>query len=188
MKEAELKPPYHSFLPGFNFIPDSSASSLVPNGARRMGNRGCPQFITVPLGCSFLLMFLPCSSIRSFPQPTALNALLQRRSFPQLLLFTNYSSTCLFHRTQSFRKRLLHRPTVPARKPAPAWALHGLSLPSGHLHLLQCGVSPWAVVWISVLMWSSTRRFYLLHQGPLCGLQGNLWSTAWSTPSPLFLL
>lgn len=34
----------------------------------------------------------------------------------------NCSSTCLFHRAQSFRKRLFHRPTAPARKAAPAWA------------------------------------------------------------------
>jgi len=131
-----------------------------------------------------------------------------------LQFFTNCSSVGPFHRLQPSRKRTLQRgsPTgsevLPAnlfqhgllspqvhmtcQEPAPAQALHGVTVSFRHPpalacsplraasgYLLCCG-PPWAAGD------SLPHRDSLPHHGLHHGLQENLCSSAWSTSSPSF--
>lgn len=75
--------------------------------------------------------------------------------------FKNCSSVGLFLRVQSFGNRLLQHGSPMGhsfcQEHAPAWALHGLHLPLGHiLHLLWCAVlCGLYVVFVATLPWSS---------------------------------
>lgn len=65
------------------------------------------------------------------------------------------------------------------------WALHGLYLPSGLIHLLWCGVL--CDLWVDTC---STMNLHGLqedsqpHHGLCHGLQGNLCCSAWNTSFP----
>lgn len=134
-----------TFTPSFpSFLPFSTPPHLsLTEWCGAIGNGSCNQFITLPC-CSILLTLFPCSSVWSLPQNADLHKFLHRSPF---------------HVVQSLRNRLLQcvSPTYPspARKSAPvispwgcvshqepsaAWALRGLQLPLGQIHLLHHGL------------------------------------------------
>jgi len=122
--------------------------------------------------------------------------------FHGLQFFTSCSSMCPSHGVQSSRSRLLQcgspvgSQALPAKllqcgllstAAAPACVLHGLQLPSGHVHLLWRGSSTGCSVDIfSIIDLHGLQRDNLLQHGLLYGLQGNLSLGAWSISSPSF--
>lgn len=72
--------------------------------------------------------------------------------------------------------------TGPARQPAQMWALYGLQLFSGHIHLMQLSVDICSTVVPHGLQGDNLCNHVFFH-----GLEGNLCSSAWSTSSPSFL-
>lgn len=64
------------------------------------------------------------------------------QSFPWAVDFMNCSKVDPSHEMQTFGQRIPHGVTIPANKPAPAWASHEVQPPSGS----TCPIwgSPWA--------------------------------------------
>jgi len=109
------------------------------------------------LCCSFLLALFPCCGVGSLPQegyspcqtvalwvlPTGCGS---SKTAPAWTLSMRYSPSGMDCSSMGPT-----RTAAPASKPAPAWALHGLQLLSGHIHLLwrvvlrrvQCGYLLW---------------------------------------------
>lgn len=154
------------FLPRLqfhSFIPDSSTFLPTPTSARRIRNRSCPQFITVPV-CLSSSHFYPVlawgpshrpswpAPVWIFPTATAFHELLQCVSFPQGTVLQE-GITPKAHSSYQIRSMLQHGHSMGSfgvGPPAPVWSL------------------PWAAVWLSVLIWSfSSCRFYLLHHSPV---------------------
>jgi len=147
---------------------------LSPHTCKGMGNGGCCQSKIVPLCCSSLHTLFPCSSM-VFSH--------------EIKSFANCSNMGPLHRVQSFRNRLLQCGSPMGRsscqEPTPAWAFHRLQqLPSGYLHLPQCGVLHRLQVDIcSTIVLPGPPGDNLLHHGRLYRLQGNLCSSVWRTSS-----
>ena len=145
-----------------------------------------------------LLTLFPCSSVGSLPQETVLHKLLQCESFPQAavlheLLQRGSLPWGAVLQEQTAPAWVPRGVTSPASKPAPAWAplstgpwvrrscqesalawaLCRLHLPSGHIHLLQCGVLHWLQVDIcSTVDLHGLQGDSLPHHGLHHGLQG----------------
>lgn len=84
----------------------------------------------VHLCCSFLLTLFPCSTMGSLPWDAVLQELLQRGTFPWVVL-----QECLQHGSHL-------QGTVHKEQTAPAWSLlHGPQLLAG---CCSCSGSPWA--------------------------------------------
>ena len=155
-------PSHHpSLLPGLNFTSYFFISS-IPERCRGTGNRGCSQFITLCLCCSFLLMLFPCC--RGSP--------LGSQALPENMLQHGLLSP------QGHRS---------CQEPAPAWAPHGLTASFGHPLVPVRGPPRAAVEICSTVDLHGLQGHSLPHPGLLHGLRGNLCSGTWSTSSPLLL-
>lgn len=180
-----LSSPQVLFFPVSASVPQSWVFFLLPNSssAGRMGHAAHNSSSLPPLP--------PHASPWSIVGAPPSGYCCAGRSY-RLGLFTNCSRVCPLHGVQSFRNRLLHCGSLiwhsscqkklselfcmvhsSCQDPAPVWVLHGLQLPSGHIHFLWHGVfrglrceyllwhgHPWAV-------WGQHRA--LLHR-----LLGNL--------------
>jgi len=209
MKQNQKHLPFPPPLP-FSPAQLHSRFSLPPHPEwlRGAGKGNCSQFIRLLLCCSFLLILFPCSSVgslswetilckilqcESIPRAAALHELLQHGSLPQGAILQEQVAPAW----------VPHRVTSPARKHALVWAplsmgpqvlagaCSSVGSPQGHTpfrHPLALGKD---LHGLQVEICSTTdlrglQRCSLPHQGLLHGLQGNLSSGTWSTPSSSF--
>jgi len=134
---------------------------------------------------------LPCSSMRSLSWETVLHKLLQCESFPQAAALHKLPQCgCLpqgaILQEQTAPVWVPHGVTIPARKPAPAWAHLSMGLqvlagtcsstasPQGHSFLQESTCS-------GMRSLSHTTGGYLLHRGPpwtAGGQPASSWSSS----------
>jgi len=137
-----------------------------------------------------LLTLLPCSSVGSLPRETVLHELLHHEAFSWAAILHELLQHGCFPQSADLREqtapaRIPHGVTSPDRKPAPAWALRGVTASFGCIPLLWHGVLPGLQVEICCTMdlhglqGHSLPRHGLHHR-----LHGNLCSGTWSTSSP----
>lgn len=138
-----------------------------------MGHGACRQFLTHHLCCSLLLMFLPCSSVGSFPWAAVFQELLQIGSSPwDTVLHKQTASAWVPHGLPVLPENLLLRGFFSIghssyQEPALTWDLHWVRA-SFRAHPLASTWGPsqarWiAQVWcvISLLCWYPTGSFLL---------------------------